>query len=231
MQTNSLKEFKDFMLKSVSKENITNDYLKNLSVFLRTKEHTLNVATTSDALKISINMLKDSMKKNNLTFIDLKQYFKNSNKAKHTKDGGWYLKVPVGGVHKVRDYRDVYGRSIWDKEISKMDFNSTFQGQGNLTTEIQSKLQQGNVIPELQYQWKSSSITRVQKGTSGTRGAYLTFRTVSNKSNPLSWIVGRNNLSNQIQENNSHNERQLGSYIAQVINAYVDSYNSKLETN
>lgn len=230
MQTNSLQEFKDFMLKSVNKENITNNYLKNLSVFLRTREHTLNISTTSDALNISITMLNNSLKKNNLTFIDLKPYFKNSNKAKQSKNGGWYLKIPVGGVHKVRDYRDVYGRDIWDKEISKMDFNSTFQGQGNLPSQLQSKLQQGNVIPELEYQWKSSSITRVQKGSSGTRGSYLTFRTVSNKSDPMSWIVGRNNLSNQIQENNSHNERQLASYISQVINAYVNSYN-KLETD
>lgn len=82
MQTNSLQEFKDFMFKSVNKENITNNYLKNLSVFLRTREHTLNISTTSDALNISITMLNDSLKKNNLTFIDLKPYFKNSNKAK-----------------------------------------------------------------------------------------------------------------------------------------------------
>lgn len=226
-QTNSLQEFKDFMLRSVNKEEITNEYLKNLSVFLRTKEHTLHVARTAEALEVSITLLQDSLKKNNIRFIDLKPSFKNSSKAHHKANGDWYIKVPVGGYHKVRDYRDVYGRDTWDKLISKMPVGSTMETINGLPQQIQGKLQQGNVVPELQYQWKSSSISKVPMGNSTKRGRYITFRTVSNKSNPMSWIIGRQALSKQIQENNSHNERQLSSYVAAIINAYVNSYNEQ----
>lgn len=226
METTSFNTFYDFITKAVDKKEITNDYLKNLSVWLRTKEHSLHVAQTPEALELSVSLLSQSLQKNNLTFIDLKPRFKNSSKARAKKNGGWYLVVPVGGVHKVQQTRNLYGRSTWDRAISNLDFNKTFSGNSALTRKIQGKLQQGEVIPELQYQWKSSSITRVQKGSSGTRGQYLTFRTVSDKSSPMSWIVGRQNLSNQIRDNNSHNERQLGSYIASVINAYIDSYSN-----
>lgn len=228
--TNSVNEFTDFLNRSVDKKEITNDYLKNLSVWLRTKEHSLHVAETPDALEVSYSLLKQSMSDNGMTFIDLKQYFKNSSKAKPTKNGGWYLVVPVGGIHKVSDYRDVYGRNTWDKEISKMNMGQTFSSADkSLPQRLQSRIQggTGNVIPELTYNWKSSSITREQWGSSGKRARYLTFRTVSNKSDPMSWIVGRQNLSQQIKANNSHNERQLGSYIAEVINAYVSEYNSE----
>lgn len=227
--TNSVSEFTNFLERSVDKKEITNSYLKNLSVWLRTKEHSLHIAETPDALEVSYSLIKQSMEENGMTFIDMKQYFKNSSKAKPTKNGGWYLVVPVGGAHKVSDYRDIYGRNTWDKEISKMDMGQTFvSANKTLPQELQSKIQgTGNVIPELSYKWKSANITREQWGSSGKRARYLTFRTVSNKSDPLSWIVGRQNLSQQISSNNSHNERQLGSYISQVINAYVTEYNTK----
>ena len=38
-------------------------------------------------------------------------------------------------------------------------------------------------------------MTRVQWGASGKRGKYIQFRTVSNKSDPNSWIVGRQALN------------------------------------
>lgn len=225
-QTKSVNEFAKFLNRAVNKENITNDYLKNLSVWLRTKEHSLHVAETKDALEISYSMIKQSMEQNGMTFIDLKQYFKKSPKAKKTKNGGWYLVVPVGGNHKVSDFRNVYGRSLWDKEIKTLDYGGTFSGDNALPSRLQSKIQgTGEVIPELEYQWKSSSITKIPKGKSGKRSNYITFRTVSNNSNPMSWIIGRQNLSQQVQENNSHNERQLGRYISNVISAYVNSYN------
>lgn len=219
-KTNSLTQFTQFLTKAVDKEEVTNEYLKNLSVFLRTKEHELNIASTKDALDISMNMLQESMQKKNLTFIDLKQYFAKSSKARKSKNGGWYLRVPLHP--KVRDVRDVYGRSLWDNTISKMDFGDTFSSN---FLNIQDKMNKGNVIKELQYQWKSNSITRQRLSSNSNRGTYLMFRTVSDKSDPLSWIVGRQNLSNEIQNNNSHNERQLASYVSQVISAYVENYN------
>lgn len=159
-----------------------------------------------------------------VSFFDLKPYFQASSKAKTSKSGGWYLKVPIG--HLASTFRKAYGTKQWNV-ISHVQFGETAGG-----TADSSRLQQilsnsgGLNSTPLAYQWKSSNITRVPAINGGGRGSYIQFRTVSDKSDPNSWVVGRKQMNQAINDNtNSEAEaRAVASVIDASINRIVDQY-------
>lgn len=183
--------------KSLEKQinNVINDkglaraYAKGIAgQFQDTSNLTVNLNDTKVDLTWKLMQNLNESKGNK--FLDMKQYFARSPKAKRKKNGGWYLIVPIGV--KAREAKANAPRSLWN-QISHMDFGSTGELASGDTNHLASlgNSQQGVMSP-LQYQWKSSNITRVApKSGKGTRGRYISFRTVSDRSDPSSWIIGR----------------------------------------
>lgn len=204
---------------------------------LKDKEPSLTVYAEKDAIVAIYRELSSFMTADDDNdrprLIDLKPYFRNSSKVKYKKDGGWYLVVPVGGQQKASILRSAYTQKIW-KQVQNVTLGSTGSGtyhsvDPHLVERIQQKLgtSQRGVIPALQYQWKSASVTRTPYGRTQTRSHYLTFRTVSDKSDPSSWIIGRQNAT---QLNNVSLDGQKQDELREVITDILLSYLEKADT-
>lgn len=135
----------------------------------------------ADSVNSQPNYLKvTSHRASNKGLLDLKPYFANSPKAKHTKNGGWYLIVPIR--RKTRDmsyqlYQQAKNIDISNKSMATSPINSLYSNR------------QTSDISLLNYQPKSNNLTRIANGNNGS--TYVSFRTVSDKSNPASWILNR----------------------------------------
>ena len=150
-----------------------------------------------------------------------------SPKAKPTKDGGWYLKIPVGGFQSTTKMRMAYGRSLWD-DISHLNFGETGGQNANIERFKKVLNSSGEGEGVLAYQWKSTNITRIQSG-GGKYGHYITFRTVSNKSDPMSWVVGRNAMQQQVNARSFDPQKAkiISNIIREAIIRNIEQYNQK----
>lgn len=225
-------ELSNMLNSSINAKDITSNYLNNVSKFLKSKEPSLKINKISDgSLRVAYNIMANDLNSTNgsnsdnssPSFIDLKEYFAQSPKRKMKKDGGWYMVIPVGN-HTTRELRHVVGSREWDR-ISHIDMNSTTSINSMSVDSWQQQIAPtGGLIPEVVYNWKSSNITRNPIQPKGLRAHYINFRTVSNTSDPMSWIVGRQNLSDNIS--NSNNSELLAKSIGDIIVAHVNSYNN-----
>lgn len=124
--------------------------------------------------------------------IDLKYGFSKSKKRKTTKDKkGWYMVVPI--KRKARSFKPstVYKKAT--AEARELDpgfvLGTTIKGLAEgLNTHAPKTLS------SLQHKAKSDNLT-MAKSLTGKRTSYVTYRTVSSKSKPSSWIVGRENMN------------------------------------
>lgn len=213
-------QFKDLFTRTINQNVIERNMRDDLSNWIKTKDSSINVSNIGDnILSLSYTLIEDEAKKQGAQFIDLKPYFARSPKAKHTKDGGWYMVIPI--QNGAPELRSAYGRSLWDT-ISHTNYGET-SSQGDVSR-LQEKLgvSPSATIPELAYKWKSNNVTRVQWGSSGKRGRYIQFRTVSNKSDPNSWIVGRQTLNEE-----TPGIEQLAPYISTIMKNHVNEYLSQ----
>jgi len=126
--------------------------------------------------------------------IDLKEQFKRSPKRKRSKDGGWYLVVPIRLYTSRSRHRESSGMS---SRLYK-DLNSRAMEEGqnsrNIVSDYLYDNRKGNTsaTKELQYTPRSNNITKMKNNSMTGRGnKYVAFRTVSDKSHPSSWIVNR----------------------------------------
>lgn len=193
---NSLEKQLASMLDS---QKLTRNYVKGVADSLKDTPN-LSVRVDGDQLNLTWKLMQNYNQSKGNSFIDMKEYFARSPKAKPTKTGGWYLIVPIGV--KARDARANTPRSLWN-QISHMDFGET----GSLSDEagnnylVKLGASQSGVMSPLQYQWKSANLTRLAPANgSGSRGHYVAFRTVSDKSDPNSWLVGRQTFNDTTEE-------------------------------
>lgn len=213
-------QFKDLFTRTINQNVIERSMRDDLSNWIKTKDSSINTSNVGDnILSLSYTLIEDEAKKQGAQFIDLKPYFARSSKAKHTKDGGWYMVIPI--QRGAPELRSAYGRSLWDT-ISHTNYGET-SSQGDVSR-LQEKLgvSPSATIPELAYKWKSNNVTRVKWGSSGKRGRYVQFRTVSNKSDPNSWIVGRQTLNEE-----TLGIEKLAPYISTIMKNHVDEYLSQ----
>lgn len=224
----SIKALKDYLSTKYSKDNLAKKYANGLADQLKKTFGSNVVSEKGTAVNIAYRIINGDGDNDINKFYDLKPYFQRSSKAKMTKNGGWYLRVPVGGYHKVEQMRQAYGRKMWD-QISHVQFGQTGGQQANIDR-FRRILANTGQETSFAYQWKSTSVTREQWGKSGTRGRNLTFRTVSDKSDPNSWIYHSAILSNSIQENtvSSAQAKAVADVIKLAIKKNVQEYNSKL---
>jgi len=216
-------ELDNFFKDALDTSPIQQAFVNNLKKRIADSDNSIKVSNLSNtALDISYRILTDTAASNGVKFVDMKEVFSRSPKAKRKKDGGWYLVVPIqDGTPALRS---AYGRSVWDR-ISHTEFGTTssFSDIGR----VQEKLgyNPNESINELQYKWKSANITRFQKGQSGKRASYISFRTVSDKSDPNSWIVGRKDVSQ------NSNTKVIAPYLSMVLKERINRMSQQVGVN
>lgn len=180
----------------IDQTKIEQKYSRDLARWINTNDQVIKANSFDNVVNIIKKGMQAQTKKQDSGFVDLKEAFARSPKAKTKKDGGWYLIIPIG--QKASQLKSAAPRSLWN-QLSGMDFGQTGQmedSDGNNL--LDDTFNNQNTINPLSYQWQSSSVTRVAPKTgSGRYGHYISFRTVSDKSSPSSWIMGRNNFNDQ----------------------------------
>lgn len=220
----SLNRLKSFIDEETDPKIFEESYAKGLAKDLAKTFGSDTVKVNGTDISIAYKILGSD--DNQLTFFDLKPYFERSAHAKVTKDGGWYLRVPIG--NRASEFRRAYGRKQFDI-ISHIQFGQT-AGENANRERFQKILSNagGLMSSPLAYQWKSTSVTRVPYGN-GIRGRYISFRTVSNKSNPNSWVTSKAILYDRIKDatNTEEEARAVASVISNAISHIIDEYNNK----
>ena len=122
--------------------------------------------------------------------IDLKPHFKASSKARETKGGGWHLIVPI------RRHTPTSNKSNRMLEEEYEMLKGVSMHQTVVDEYLLSNRDWTSPIKTLSYEPPTrQNITRKPKvdarGIPTGGSNFIAFRTVSNKSNPSSWILNR----------------------------------------
>lgn len=224
LNNESIRNLKEVLDQEVDEKKIATEFTKGLAEDLKKTFGSDTVKVSGTGIDIAYKILSDDDNQS-LKFFDLKPYFQQSAKAKTTKDGGWYLRVPIS--HLASTYRKAYGSKEWDI-ISHVKFGTT-TGQNANRARFQKILSNAGGLngTSLGYQWKSTSITRVPSANGGNRGSYINFRTVSDKSDPNSWYTSRSILENRIMDATKTEEeaRLVASIIKKAVDHVTAEYN------
>lgn len=224
----SIQALKDYLDTKYSKDRLASKYAHGLADQLKKTFGASAVNEKGSAVNIAYRIINGNGDNDVNKFYDLKPFFQRSSKAKMTKNGGWYLRVPVGGYHKVEQMRQAYGRRMWD-QISHIQFGQTGGQQANIDR-FRRILANTGQETSFAYQWKSTNVTREQWGQSGKRGRSLTFRTVSNKSDPASWWSGREQKFQQVANSglSTDQARLVANVIKEAMKKNIQEYNEQV---
>lgn len=129
--------------------------------------------------------------------FDEKIGFKNSDKTKQKKDGGWYLTIPFRHATPEAVAESGIFASIMTKDIYKVAKQSTRPlkitdlPEKHRLPGIRKEINTPNlVVPEYIHktpQYKGLVKINIQSSDKEVRSGYFTFRRVSDKSDPNSW--------------------------------------------
>lgn len=223
LDNDSLNNLKQFIDEETDPKLFEESYAKGLAKDLAKTFGSDTVKVNGTDISIAYKIL-DGDDDAQLKFFDLKPYFEQSAHAKPTKSGGWYLRVPIG--NRASEFRRAYGRKQFDI-ISHIQFGQT-AGQDANRARFQKILSNtgGLMSSPLAYQWKSTNVTRLPIGN-GVRGRYVSFRTVSDKSNPNSWINSKSSVNKRIIEETDTNKeaQEVAKVISDAIERIMDQYN------
>lgn len=212
MAKNNIGEFSrdcDRYIEGVSGQLVFN--ISNLSGVEKAKDIpgiTVNQKRIKRGIRTEVAFKDGRTYKEQQGVVDMKPWFKKSKKVKRTKTGGWYMVVPIRkytpSAKKVITSpskgmrRDVYDAVRKLKPVhAETDYiittshNNLYKNYPLITSPIL----------ELNYERKSTRISKVKKGK---QAQYYTFRTVSDKSSPSSWLLNKdkedvNNPSKEAQ--------------------------------
>lgn len=218
----SLQDLKKFLENEIDQKKIENSYVRGLADELK-KTFGNAVNSGDNYVGITYRILGNASS-NGIGFYDLKTAFARSPKAKTSKDGGWYLVVPIKNTAK--QLRSAYGSNLWNT-ISHTEFGTTSGQQANIARFQKILMNSDMNNTPLAYQWKSANVTRVQMGNSTTRGQYINFRTVSDKSNPNSFLVSRSSMEEAIQQgtDNEQDAEKVAKIVRSAIQHAIENYN------
>lgn len=128
--------------------------------------------------------------------IDLKKHFKQSPNRKTTKDGGWYMIIPIRRYTSRNSPRREQSTGMSSRLYKDLLDTQPKEGYANIMSDyLYDNRRGGSPISQLNYTPKSNRITRMRNPAAVGRGhIYISFRTVSDKSHPSSWILNRNKV-------------------------------------
>lgn len=212
MAKNNLEEFIrdcDKYIEAVSGQLVFN--ISNLSGVERAKDIPgvlVNQRRTKKGIRTEVTYRDGRTYKEQQGVVDMKPWFRRSSKAKKTKSGGWYMVVPIrkytpSAKKSVTNPSKGMRRDVYDAVRKLRPANNS----SNYIETISHPNLYKNVplitssIAELNYEPKTKNISKVKKGR---QAQYFSFRTVSDKSSPSSWLLHRdkedvNNPSKEAQ--------------------------------
>lgn len=198
----NIEEFINNKLRAIDnvKRSVENKMAKDMAEALggaTSDDETVSVTQEGNVVRVFIEEQQEDI-------IDLKTAFRKSPKKRESKDGGWHLVVPIrrytGRNKKMRESSQGMTSRMYKDLLS----NESKSGYKNIMTDyLYDNRRSGSPIPELNYQPKGKTITRLPNPAMTGRGhIYISFRTVSDKSHPASWIINRNKIrpNNKTQE-------------------------------
>ena len=152
----------------------------------------MNAQASSEGSSVIVEEIpsKEQYKNGNARVIDLKPHFKASSKARKTEGGGWHLIVPMQrytpSSHKSNRMVEEEYEMLKDIGIGQTVVDEYILADRDWTSPVKS----------LSYQpGRRQNITKVQKRRKDKvpvgGSAFIAFRTVSNKSDPSSWLINR----------------------------------------
>ena len=223
ISNDSIRGLHEFFNRQVDEKQITESYTKGLANELKKTFGNLAVRNNGSSVSVAYRILNDANNEN-VGFYDLKQAFARSPKAKPTKDGGWYIRIPIS--NRATEYRQAFGRKLWDT-ISHTEFGTTSGQQANIARFQKILMNSDMNNSPLAYQWKSANVTRVQMGNSATRGQYINFRTVSDKSDPNSFLNSRSSMNKSIIEGTDTIEdaQKVAKIVSSAVQKAIEEYN------
>lgn len=115
--------------------------------------------------------------------VDLKKAFARSSKKKKSRDGGWYLIVPI----RIKTSR-MNNKTYQDMRSLKVGSS----GSVSKITDYLEGRRKNTVHPSMKPKPASGNMTKVKKGR---QSSYFVFRTVSSKSPANSWILNRDKVN------------------------------------
>lgn len=131
---------------------------------------------------------------------DMKPGFRNSPKAHHTKDGGWYVNVPFR--HKAASMP----RSIYN-QARQLDSGESLVISDPLLTSWTG------------YKHKANKYSGLRRMVNNTYGKYYTFRRVSDKSDPMSWWHPGREVSHPVSVDPSRLQKTVNDFVVANINS------------
>lgn len=171
----------------LNKQKVESDLVKDIQAWVKQTDSEVDARTNGSTVQIAVKGIQAVARANNITFLDLKPFFKNSSKVRFKKNGGWYLIVPIGV--KARQLNQINSTDYAQLRKSSVGTTAPVGNLDKFQQVLQGERSSGLVNP-VRYQWQSSGVTR-KLTASGKRSSYISFRTVSDKSASNSWIVGR----------------------------------------
>lgn len=179
--------FEKAVANKLNKQKVESSIAQDITAWIKQSSAGIDARANGSTVEVATRGMHALAQTKQITFLDLKPFFQRSPKAKQKKNGGWYLVVPIG----------VKSRQL--NQISAPDYKTlrnspvgTTMGIGTMNRfqQVLQGEQQSGLVDQARYQWKSNNVTR-QLTASGKRSSYISFRTVSDKSSPNSWIIGR----------------------------------------
>lgn len=174
--------------------NWRNEAKRNLG---STRRRYLNgIQVVQDGRLTNTIVLKGSLNnkiENGSPSYDMKQAFARSGKVKYTKDGGWYLSIPFRHATSGALGESEAFSSVMPKDLTKIARERAKSGKNTAlrARDLPRALQQKSENKTSGYKHKSSiyeGLKRVGSFEEERDGVYMTFRRVSDKSNPKAFI-------------------------------------------
>ena len=212
MAKNNIGEFSrdcDRYIEGVSGQLVFN--ISNLSGVEKAKDIpgiTVNQKRIKRGIRTEVAFKDGRTYKEQQGVVDMKPWFKKSKKVKRTKTGGWYMVVPIrkytpSAKKVITSPSKGMRRDVYDavRKLKPVHADTDYIITTSHTNFYNNYPLITSPIPELNYERKSTRISKVKKGK---QAQYYTFRTVSDKSSPSSWLLNKdkedvNNPSKEAQ--------------------------------
>lgn len=152
----------------------------------------IQVKEDSNSIQVSLdskNTLAISIEEGASPY-DMKPYLLNSSKVKIAKDGTRYLSVPFKWATtsaKGTGFANKMTRSVYD-EVRREGSVSNKTAQSKKIISRPTIYDSAGSVVFNEYKHKTSTVSGIKKYPQGSRSSYYSFRTVSEKSDPDSFI-------------------------------------------
>ena len=191
----TMTEFKNFVVKSVATRyvrDVRSLARRNLHKTRAEYERAISVLNPSSGVAVvELNGVLPNMIEQGASAFDIKEGFSKSDKKKQKLDGGWYLTVPFSHAtpSSTGDFAtlgDAMPESVYEK-AAMLSEGESLSGSDLPKMAPRQKISTMTASYD-QYIRKHSPYSGIRRNTRSGHSGYVSFRRVSDKSDPNSWI-------------------------------------------